>query len=430
MTGQPWSAEPLPPETVAVVRGAVGRLVDHIIVAIRAENPVYAEVLTDPSGFGIRLGIEQAIKSFLDAIERGEPPAGETDEVWRRLGEAEFQAGRSLEALRQAFRTGTRAAWRAAAEVAAEVGVQTSAVIGLAEGIFVYSDALAADVVEGYLRMQSDEAGERERRRRRLGALLLDPERHDNEAVERAAELAQWPLPRSVAVLAVAGDVFAPIARALDVDALAGADAGGAWLIIPDPDGPGRGSALGRAVQGFVAALGLAVPPRDARRSLRWARQALALRERGALGEAGLVRVEDHLPAMMVLGDEALAEALLRRTLGALDGLGAVERERLLDTLAAWLAHQRHTPGVAAELHVHPQTVRYRVAKLRDLLGAALDSPQGRFELELALRVRRGLGPEAVGLRPGANGQRTPVGTGRVGTIARGGNLPGGRPRG
>jgi hypothetical protein len=278
--------------------------------------------------------------------------------------------------------------------------------------------------------MQSDEAGERERRRRRLGALLLDPERHDNEAVERAAELAQWPLPRSVAVLAVAGDVFAPIARALDVDALAGADAGGAWLIIPDPDGPGRGSALGRAVQGFVAALGLAVPPRDARRSLRWARQALALRERGALGEAGLVRVEDHLPAMMVLGDEALAEALLRRTLGALDGLGAVERERLLDTLAAWLAHQRHTPGVAAELHVHPQTVRYRVAKLRDLLGAALDSPQGRFELELALRVRRGLGPEAVGLRPGANGQRTPVGTGRVGTIARGGNLPGGRPRG
>jgi DNA-binding PucR family transcriptional regulator len=54
----------------------------------------------------------------------------------------------------------------------------------------------------------------------------------------------------------------------------------------------------------------------------------------------------------------------------------------------AWLAHQRHTPTVAAELHVHPQTVRYRVGKLRELLGDRLDTPDGRFGLELALRAR------------------------------------------
>ncbi len=64
----------------------------------------------------------------------------------------------------------------------------------------------------------------------------------------------------------------------------------------------------------------------------------------------------------------------------------------LLTTLAAWLAHQRHTPGVAAELHVHPQTVRYRIGKLRELLGEDLEGAEGRFELELALRVRRAFG--------------------------------------
>ncbi|HEY8764335.1 MAG TPA: hypothetical protein VIM18_09095, partial [Solirubrobacteraceae bacterium] len=202
MADQPWSAERLPPETVAAVRRDLARLVDQIVAAIRAENPVYAEVLADPSGMGIRLGIEQALGTFLDAVEHGAPPAGETDEVWRRLGEAEFQSGRSLDALRQAFRTGTRAAWRAAADVAAEMGVPSAAVIALAEGIFVYSDALAADVVEGYLRMQSDEAGERERRRRRLAALLLDPEGHDPDALARAAELARWAVPRRLAVLA------------------------------------------------------------------------------------------------------------------------------------------------------------------------------------------------------------------------------------
>jgi hypothetical protein len=36
---------------------------------------------------------------------------------------------------------------------------------------------------------------------------------------------------------------------------------------------------------------------------------------------------------------------------------------------------------------VHPQTVRYRMSRLRELFGSALDDPDGRFELELALRV-------------------------------------------
>ncbi|MBV8953330.1 MAG: helix-turn-helix domain-containing protein [Solirubrobacterales bacterium] len=83
-----------------------------------------------------------------------------------------------------------------------------------------------------------------------------------------------------------------------------------------------------------------------------------------------------------------MAQAFVRERLAPLDGLPAPERERLLSTLGAWLAHQRHTPRIAAELHVHPQTVRYRIAKLRELLGDRIDAPDGRFELEMALRAR------------------------------------------
>jgi hypothetical protein len=46
-----------------------------------------------------------------------------------------------------------------------------------------------------------------------------------------------------------------------------------------------------------------------------------------------------------------------------------------LRPLAAWLDHQRHTPRIAEALHVHPQTVRYRIAKLRELLGDTIDDP-------------------------------------------------------
>jgi DNA-binding PucR family transcriptional regulator len=69
--------------------------------------------------------------------------------------------------------------------------------------------------------------------------------------------------------------------------------------------------------------------------------------------------------------------------------LPAAARERLLDTLQAWLdAHGEARPAALA-LHVHVQTVRYRLGQLRDLLGDSLDDPDARLELALALRVAR-----------------------------------------
>jgi hypothetical protein len=351
---------------------------------------VYADVLGGPEGVGIRLGIEQAVRSFLDAAGRGERPGAETGEIWRRLGEAEFQAGRSLEALREAFRTGVRASWRGAAELANEAGVPTPGVIALAEAIFVYADELTNDVVEGYLRTQSDEASERERRRRRLVALLLDPDSYDPEAIEHAADLARWPVPQMLAVLALPDDGPGAIPRRVDVDVLAGADQDGAFLVIPDPEGPGRAAALRRAVGSQPAALGPTVAPREAPRSLRWARGTLALAQAGAIRARGAypVRAREHLARLILLGDKELAAALADDRLAALLGLPEVERERLLETLRAWLDHQRHTPRAAAELHVHPQTVRYRLGRLKELLGEELDTAEGRFELQMALRAR------------------------------------------
>jgi hypothetical protein len=384
MTMSEWVAETLPPETIAAVRGELGPLADGIIAAVRAASPIYGEVFGSPEGMALRLGVEQAIRAFLDAVERGERPARETDELWRMLGEAEYQAGRSLEDLRAAFRSGIRAAWRGAANVATRAGVSAPATIALAEAIFVYGDELATDVVEGYLRIQSDQAGERERRRRRLAAALLDPAGQDPETVARAADLAHWPLPRALAVVAVGGDDPAALARRLDLDVLNGADGDGAWLVLPDPDAPGRRAAVDRAFEAQPAAIGPTVAAADAHRSLRWARLALeVVRERAG----GSLRADDHLSDLVLLQDRELAGLLARTRLAPLDDLPAGERERLTETLAAWLAHQRHTPVIADELHVHPQTVRYRIAKLRELLGEAMETGEGRFELALALRI-------------------------------------------
>jgi len=121
--------------------------------------------------------------------------------------------------------------------------------------------------------------------------------------------------------------------------------------------------------------------------------------ERGALPDDHPTLTSDHLATVILLQDDELARALVSTRLAAFDLLAPGERERLLQTLTAWLAHQRHTPGIAAELHVHPQTVRYRVGRLRELLGDALETPEGRFELELALRARRAVGEPAASRR-------------------------------
>jgi DNA-binding PucR family transcriptional regulator len=58
-------------------------------------------------------------------------------------------------------------------------------------------------------------------------------------------------------------------------------------------------------------------------------------------------------------------------------------------TALAYVQHRGNASAMARALHLHPQTARYRIARLRELLGDALDEPDARFELEAALRVDR-----------------------------------------
>lgn len=56
-------------------------------------------------------------------------------------------------------------------------------------------------------------------------------------------------------------------------------------------------------------------------------------------------------------------------------------------TARAFVRHGGNAAEMARAMHVHPQTARYRVARLRELLGEQLDDPEARLELELALRA-------------------------------------------
>jgi hypothetical protein len=263
--------------------------------------------------------------------------------------------------------------------------VDPEALYTLAEAIFAYIDEISAASAEGHARQQSLDAREQQERRRRLVEALLRSPQPPPAEVAGAAAAARWELPERVAALAFDGDAPDRVDARLSASALVTRVDGIGWALLPDPRAPGRRAELDRALDGAAAAIGPEVRVAEVGRSARLARLALDLVARPA-GD-GLVQADDHLLDLILHRDPELALELAGRRLAPLDQLPASVRPRLMDTLAAWLdAHGEARPAAAA-LHVHVQTVRYRLGQLRDLLGDALDDPAARLELTLALRI-------------------------------------------
>ena len=120
---------------------------------------------------------------------------------------------------------------------------------------------------------------------------------------------------------------------------------------------------------------------------MRWARKALALVDEGVLPPRRVVWAQECLPVLLLHSDEALTTQLRRRLLAAFDGFTPRQRERMLETLRAWIDAQGNVVDMAERLEVHPQTVRYRMRQLESTFGDRLRDPDARFELELALRT-------------------------------------------
>jgi DNA-binding PucR family transcriptional regulator len=135
------------------------------------------------------------------------------------------------------------------------------------------------------------------------------------------------------------------------------------------------------------------MPLARASSSLRWARQALDLARRGTGGLGGdgqrAIWCDDHLVTLVLLADAELASLLSQQVLAPLRGLRPEAAARLADTMLAWLESADNAETAARRLHVHPQTVRYRLRQLTELFGDMLEDPDGRFRLQVALRARR-----------------------------------------
>jgi PucR C-terminal helix-turn-helix domain len=385
-------AHDLPPALAGALRPALPDLAQDIIAAIGREVPPYARPLEGPFGRALRVGVERALTRFVDGIEDPGADDGGAREIYVALGRGEMRAGRSLDTLLSAYRIGARLAWERFVAAGEAAGHEPRTLYRLASAIFDYIDGISAESVEGFTQERAAAEGERQRRRRALARLLARDDVAPEE-VRDLARLAAWAPPATVAALVV-GDGTGDdpdadrLASRLGAGAIAAAEGPLAIAWVPDPEAPGRRAQLESALDGVPAALGPAVATERAPLSLVRARAAHARGLDGRVGDGPFVVADEHLPALLLhAGDGALATDLAARALAPLDELRPGARGRLRTTLRAWLDHPGQVTRVAGELHVHPQTVRYRVAQLRELFGERLDDADARFELALALRA-------------------------------------------
>ena len=249
-----------------------------------------------------------------------------------------------------------------------------------------------------------------------VAALQLSMLAHEREMLRRSgaetlAEMLQGQLEGSVVTRRLAGNGFvvdrplrlAVVPGAADDDRVADAlaSAGLPYLILRQQDelvvliqdgeadraaltgalgvaaGFSRPFAGGSSAGSSVAGSSVAV----ARREARWA-LARALEAGRAVVSYGEDRTEKWLTS-----ETADLRALVSQVLGAVLEYDAVHSGDLVPSVRVWLEHDRQTDRAARALHIHPNTLLYRIRRFEQLSGRSLASTEALAEVWLAMRT-------------------------------------------
>jgi len=161
-------------------------------------------------------------------------------------------------------------------------------------------------------------------------------------------------------------------------------------------------SHLGRVARGLGCSpnIGVSSPVTNFARGARQAEAALRLASCAA--EPGTMFHED-LGSLRFLVDAPNTDELMSLVEAQIGPLAAHDRKRqtyLLQTLQVFLDEGGNRRRAAERCHVHESTIKYRMRRIRELLGCDLASADVRFDLMLALKVFALLQP--VGADPTA----------------------------
>jgi sugar diacid utilization regulator len=384
------------PDAVAeAMRRELPSVAEQTVAAIVVEVPSYADAFSGAMGRTIENAVQLALGGFLGmasasgGADASTPIQPALDGAYA-LGRGEARSGRSMDALLGAYRVGARVAWRHMAASAVRAGLTVEQLARFAELVFAYIDQLSAASVAGHSDELATSGRVRERYLERLADQLLGG--GSRQELAAAAERADWTPPRTLTAVIlpearVRGAMASLDPRTLrSTEEVPGPASSGERVVLLVPDAEGRSRpALLRSLGEREAVVGPARPWEEVDRSYARALRAVQL---GLTGEGPEpLDTEGRLADLVLRADESALADLRAQALAPLADLGEGAREKLTETLRSWLLHHGRREAVAAELFVHPQTVRYRMGQLRELYGKRLEDPRTILMLTLALGV-------------------------------------------
>lgn len=133
-------------------------------------------------------------------------------------------------------------------------------------------------------------------------------------------------------------------------------------------------------------------------------------------GRTGELTAQDFgpLPVLMSAVDTREMGEFVRHLIGGVARHDETRGTAYLATLSSYLDHGCRAQACAAALGLHVTTLRYRLARLRDLFGLLIDTPEQRFALQLALRFQDVLSPSrAIDLPAKGRRERARLSSGR-----------------
>jgi len=345
----------------------------------------------------MRWTIAESVRQFVDAMETSAPDWDVLTGIYADIGRYEARAGRSLDGLQTAIRVSGQVACRRFIREAHRLGWSLQTLGTITESLFGYLERIVGAASQGWAEVNERMATERERHRERLRDLLVAEPPASRQAITELARSAGWEPPRTIAVVALRPP-DGPHPPVLPPHLLADWHDPSPYAVVPDPDGLGP-ERLAAAFDGRAAAVGPTVALPRGGMSLRWARRARDLVDRGVITAGGVVHCRDHVPALIVFHGEDLLVTAARDRLAPLMALPAHRRLPLARTLLAYVENRDNAVAAAAHLMVHPQTVRYRIRRLEEILGDLVYAPEHRVELVLLMRLvvsGQGSAPESL----------------------------------
>lgn len=385
LTGQPWrQLEPAFVDRV-LEKLQVDDMVDEVADEVSAVLRDSWSHVDEATFTNLRLTAFAGMSEFLQ--EAGRPGTFSDRQTFRTDGRAQHQAGRTIEEMLALYELVGIGLWRRTSRAMEDTGASAREFSEATVAFFAYMSELASSAANGYVAAGNEAARGSQTRRDRLMEVLLEDPPADGTVITTAARAASWNAPLTLSVVVTDAQLDEGLLETLPHDVLAARAADHTVMAIP---GDAKPRLLDRVMASMGTSLGGQGPVVDResiRDSYQSARALLNLAHRRGDHPGTMLRLAGNEVDLMVLRDERLAAILADAALRPFAKVPEARREALIATLSAWLVQPDQPLAIAQAMNLHVQTIRYRVRQLREVLGDAIDNPQERARLLLAVRA-------------------------------------------